>query len=98
MQRKIGANAPTDTGDDILMTDVLSFEIKAAWLSNSSFNQILAGRSPDSNPMYVLGNPGTTVNSDAPFDDIPAVQSNPAIATNNILVGQRDFDTWYRAP
>src|SRR5262249_1083411 len=57
-----------ETGDDILITDVLSFEIKAAWFnnqSNPSFESILEGSSPAVRPLYILPNgvpPPVTVN------------------------------------
>ncbi|MBO0700610.1 MAG: prepilin-type N-terminal cleavage/methylation domain-containing protein [Zavarzinella sp.] len=85
-----------ETGDDILITDVLSFEIKAAWFSNPAFNNILPGSSPASRPMV---DPITNqaVNSEAPFDDLPQVNPNPLVALNPALAGQRVFDTWVNA-
>jgi hypothetical protein len=83
-----------DTGDDILMTDVISFEVKAAWFNNQSpfpmnFDNILPGSSPPSEPMFrttappLPVDPSITRNNDAPYDNIPLV--------NN----QRRFDTWF---
>jgi type II secretory pathway pseudopilin PulG len=101
VQKLINGNM-VETGDDILITDVISFEIKAAWARNFEFNnrdtpapQVfgLFGSSPDSLPMF---NPqtGATVNSDAPFDDLPRSVLNPSIAAGPY---PRAFDTWYRA-
>ena len=98
-----------ETGDDILMTDVLSFEVKASWFNNQttpSFEAIRAGVSPAVRPMFTPVAPGVTINADEPFDDIPIVlpvdpsnPSNPNIgALNPTLVGQRRFDTWYLPP
>jgi len=97
-----------ETGDDILITDVLSFEIKAAWFSNQgnpSFEKVLEGSSPSVRPLYVLPNgvpPAVTINPEEPFDDIPMVKQvlpppNPK-PLNPALAGQRRFDTWYLDP
>jgi hypothetical protein len=77
---------PHPTGDDVLMTDVISFEIKAAWFNNPSFNTPppfapgVAGSSPPGDAM--------PLNSDEPFSDIPASTLNPTLG--------RTFDTWYQ--
>jgi hypothetical protein len=94
--QKLGPNGLYETGDDILITDVLSMEIKLAWIDNQTFNAITPGSSPQSSPMFIAAQPGTTVNSDAPFDNVPQVPA--ALATNPSLAGQRIFDTWYQAP
>jgi prepilin-type N-terminal cleavage/methylation domain-containing protein len=89
------------TGDDILVTNVASFEVKAAWVRNADFNNRdapppvpgifgLYGSSPDSSPMFNPLN-GATVNSDAPFDELPR-----SVLNTGQYVGQRVFDTWYR--
>ncbi len=88
------------TGDDILMTDVLSFEIKAAWFRNSAFNnydvappnpQLFGyyGSSPDSTPM--------NFNSDAPYSDLPqaVLNTKPSWAPGGYY-GQRVFDTYFK--
>jgi hypothetical protein len=81
------------TGDDVLLTDVLSFEIKAAWFNNPSFNNLFPNSSPSVRPMVpVLPVPP---NLEEPFDDLQPVTLN-----NNapLWAGQRVFDTWFRAP
>jgi hypothetical protein len=82
-----------ETGDDILITDVLSFEIKAAWFSNPFFENILTGSSPASPDMAPPAN-----NTEAPFADLPQASINPlAPPLNPIYAGQRVFDTWINA-
>lgn len=71
-------------GNDILLTNVLSFEIKAAGRGNSTLH-----RPPDSEwprPL-VSGNP------DYPFDDLPPMDYNSRF---DLLSGPRVFDTWTR--
>jgi hypothetical protein len=78
------------TGDDILITDVLSMEIKLAWLNNAAFNDPnksgVNGASPAAGTI-LLNN-----NTDEPYDVIPQCVMN----TN--YFNQRVFDTYYRAP
>jgi len=82
---------PVPTGDDVLLTDVLSFEIKAAWFNNQSFNNIFPNSSPNVRPMFpVLPVPP---NLEEPFDDLQPVTLN-----SGPWFGQRVFDTWFRAP
>ena len=93
------------TGDDILITDVLSFEVKAAWLRNAKFNNFdnpnpngpfgLYGSSPASQPLFNPAN-NVTVNSDAPFDIIPQCVLNNSGGPSGYL-GQRVFDTWFNS-
>jgi prepilin-type N-terminal cleavage/methylation domain-containing protein len=96
VQKLVNGNM-VETGDDILMTDVVSFEVKVAWASNLAFNTNgigLLGSSPDARPMFLAAAPGVTVNSDAPFDDLP-----PSVLNNAPpYAGQRVFDTWYQGP
>lgn len=81
--QKLNANNTLyETGDDILLTDVISFEVKAAWIDNPLFNAIVAGSSPATTPIG-LGN------MDAPFDNI-------SISTLNVAQPIRLFDTYYR--
>lgn len=68
------------TGDDILLTNVLSFEVRITW---------------DGTPAPTVFSTGTNGHSDAPFDDVPAVPSGPMNGTNTTLAGQRVFDTWW---
>ena len=87
------------TGDDVLMTDVLSFEIKLAWINNPSLNGY---PSPQHAPLPSPAAPNmvTNGNSDDPYADIPQVPANPALALNPApaFSGQRVFDTWYKHP
>lgn len=74
------------TGSDLMLTDVISFEIKADWEATPGSNILLPG--------------GWNANDDLrasyeyPFSDLPKVlpTRNPALA------GQRVFDTWYDLP
>jgi type II secretory pathway pseudopilin PulG len=82
VQKLNANNVMYETGDDILLTDVLSFEIKAAWFDNQLFNAFAPGSSPQSTPL-ALGN------MEAPLDNIPvSTLYNPPM--------QRLFDTFYR--
>ena len=87
------------TGDDVLMTDVLSFEIKIAWFNNPSLNGY---PSPQHAPLPSPPAPNmvTNGNSDDPYADIPQVPANPALALNPApaFSGQGVFDTWYKHP
>jgi len=90
------------TGDDILMTDVLSFEIKAAWFNNPTFNTYAGPGGGAVNPSPPL--PGMAAgNSDEPFADLvplPPLQppANPQVALNPNYANQRVFDTWFPGP
>jgi prepilin-type N-terminal cleavage/methylation domain-containing protein len=92
------------TGDDLVIGDVLSFDVKAAWFNNSTFNTPPAlngvgnnGTSPPSNVMANVSqnNPYYGGNMDEPFDDLPMSklmpggQNNPTAPGN----GYRMFDT-----
>ena len=79
---------PHPTGDDVVMTDVLSFEIKAAWFSNPIFNALVPGSSPPGDPMVPVP-PALVPNSDEPFSDLP-------LSTLNSVQGRR-FDTWFQS-
>jgi hypothetical protein len=93
------------TGDDIVIGDVISFDVKAAWFSNANFNtppsQINPltgqpgignlGTSPPSNTMAVG-------NMDEPFDDLPRskltpAQSNPSAPPAAPPLAPNLFDT-----
>jgi type II secretory pathway pseudopilin PulG len=76
------------TGDDVLLTDVLSFEIKAAWFGNQTFEAIRPFSSPNVPSMALQGN------MEEPFSDLPPCTLN----SNPLWSGQRVFDTWFRAP
>jgi hypothetical protein len=83
------------TGDDVLLTDVLSFEIKAAWFANPSFDAIRPTSSPNVRSMALQGN------LEEPFDDLPQLApaaQPPAGPLNPNYALQRVFDTWYLAP
>jgi len=77
----------TPTGDDVLLTDVISFEVRPAWIYNPVFNQLLANSSPVPEDM-------SQGNSDEPFADLPPSGINP---TYKDASGKSfgAFDTWY---
>ncbi|HEX3147990.1 MAG TPA: prepilin-type N-terminal cleavage/methylation domain-containing protein [Gemmataceae bacterium] len=77
----IVAGVPT-TGEDVVLTDVLSFDIKLAWFNNATFNTVVQNSSP---PPAIFA----TGNMDEPFSDI---------YWNSVLMpGQgRVFDTGLR--
>ncbi|MEZ6142276.1 MAG: hypothetical protein R3B84_17085 [Zavarzinella sp.] len=92
------------TGDDILLVDVLSFEIKPTWLIGPQVTGfIYAPYNPRTSFLDPLSS--TTIeNSDFPFDDLPPVATgwgngqHPLGSPPLPLTGQRRiFDTWYRA-
>jgi hypothetical protein len=73
-------------GDDIILSDVLSFEVKATW-----------DGAPAPNATYNLGAASSAfANTDFPFDYLPAPSQsqNLAFQNNNLRV----FDTWSNAP
>ncbi|MCU0706359.1 MAG: prepilin-type N-terminal cleavage/methylation domain-containing protein [Fimbriiglobus sp.] len=98
------AATPTHYGDDIVLSNVLSFEVKPTWdapLPLQAFGvgphepRSTSGVAARQLPALTIGNPipdgfGTVPNTDAPFDDLPSIPAteNPALA------GQRVFDTW----
>lgn len=86
-QRVNNAGGTFPTGDDIVLTDVLSFEVKASWFSNPTFEAILTNSSPAVPTLLGSGN------TDDPFSDLP-----PSTLNNGAYAGVRVFDTWYRAP
>lgn len=69
-------------GDDIVITDVISFDVKAAWFNNPVYNQLVAGSSPFSSPAVqpgaalptIMANPPGSFyfgqNMDEPFSDL----------------------------
>jgi hypothetical protein len=72
------------TGGDILMTDVISFEVKAFWLHNPVLNRTslpgdYAGSSPDPALLQAgsLGRTHPWLFTDAPFYDLPRPSINP---------------------
>lgn len=83
---------PHPTGDDIVMVDVLSMDIKAAWFNNPSLNL----QSPPSPPPGGLpgSSPAATGmavgNTDEPFDDLPFSVLQPGRGAT------RCFDTGYQ--
>ncbi len=72
-------------GDDIVLTNVLSFEVKVAWQADATWDPTLAGHAAGTNrqPRRLLPPPtlnapidrvtatGTEQNPDFPFDDMP---------------------------
>jgi prepilin-type N-terminal cleavage/methylation domain-containing protein len=89
------------TGDDVLLTDVISFEVKAAWFRNAVFNNLDVpppGNPPPGFPVGLYGSspsvPAMALgNTEEPFSDLPPCVLNIDPRWN----GQRVFDTWYRA-
>jgi hypothetical protein len=69
-------------GDDILLPDVISFEVKLTWLNDTS---IWGAYSPSLTSFVPV------TQTDYPFSDLPLT------ALNANLAGQRIFDTFYRA-
>jgi len=62
------------TGDDIVMTDVISFDVKAAWFNNPRFEAVRPGSSPACSPAFQPGQPLPIMafgNMDEPFSDLP---------------------------
>ena len=70
------------TGDDILLTDVISFEVKAAWIYNPIFNSFTA----NSSSVPYFANPD--FNTDEPFSDLRPSTLRPSAG--------RHFDTGYQ--
>jgi hypothetical protein len=69
----------TPTGSDLLLTDVLSFEIKADW----------DGGTVAPSAVNVATFPTGTSSYEFPFNVLPPVTRNPALAGRGI------FDTWF---
>jgi hypothetical protein len=79
------------TGEDIVLTNVISFEVRPAWIHNPTWNAPNQNFYPSPFPED-MPNHG---NTDEPFSDLPRGSSlNPAF--NNPPVGI--FDTWYTHP
>ncbi len=75
------------TGSDIVLTDVIGFELKAAWSDNPWFND------PTINPDAWAGSsPANLVDTDNPYSDLPP----STLSSNPLFSGQRHFDTWFR--
>jgi prepilin-type N-terminal cleavage/methylation domain-containing protein len=74
--------AASPAGDDIVMTDVTSCEIKAAWFNNVVYFNQSAGASPFPRSMG-----SAPPNFDEPFDDLPQSTLQPQ------RLGGRVFDT-----
>lgn len=72
------------SGEDIVLTNVLAFEVRAAWIHNQLFN------SPSGSPSPRPEGIGEG-NTDEPFSDFPR-----GSMLNPIYTGTRGiFDTWY---
>lgn len=90
----------THYGDDIVLSNVLSFEVKATWTPGGGTATTTAIRPPRTLLPGSVGSvivdttpppgPLTFTNSEYPFDDLPQVQPGE----NASLGGQRIFDTW----
>ncbi len=91
------AGSPNRWGDDLVMTNVLSFEVKPAFIGRhhdplTNAEAVQSSRTTSLNPGIgnpIAAGPGVGLsNGDHPFDDLPTVTDNSA------LFGQRVFDTW----
>lgn len=88
-------NNPNHFGDDIVLTDVTSFEVKPVWEAGSGVRQPRLGTA-SSLPATGVGSTvpdvgvPTIPNSEHPFDELPGVLA----ADNPGRVNQRIFDTW----
>ena len=85
--------SPARIGDDILLSNVLSFEVLASWdppLATNVVQPPAASKLPVPPPRPFL-NPvtGAILNSNYPYDYLPLLNFNPAYPTYT-------FDTWYR--
>ncbi len=76
-------------GDDIMLSNVTSFEVKPTWTGGSRGpRQFLPAAIAIGTPIPDGAGLGTTQNLDYPFDDLPLVTENTTLAN------QRVFDTW----
>jgi type II secretory pathway pseudopilin PulG len=79
---EIAGLSPGLQGDDILLTDVLGFEVKVNWSTGTA-----------SMTFEKFSQPGT--NTDWPFDYLPAQNGNPRNPLyNDATLPARTFDTW----
>lgn len=74
------------TGDDILMVDVISMDIKAAWFNNESFNQTVATLYPPRPPLFLQPSPAAA----------PAVQ--PGVILPSIFAGGNMDEPFWDLP
>jgi hypothetical protein len=97
---------PEQNGSDILLTDVLSFEVKVAWGVNQALRPdynpfgppptnillpfLFESYLPNSSPFAPTMATTPVPNMDEPYSDLPETTGNP------ILQGVRTFDTGYR--
>jgi hypothetical protein len=79
-------------GGDLLLTDVVSFEIKVMWDVPTDMTKFSVSAGPGPNAVYP---PQPTGNADYPFDYLP-VGRNPYFngAANATRTPYRVFDTW----
>lgn len=80
----VGANSTDITGEDILLTNVISFEVKASWDSGS---WVVAEGTP---PIARTVAPPVT---EFPFDDLPEIPSIPFGSTQTQGMNTIDFPT-----
>ncbi len=79
-------------GDDILIPDVLSFEVKLTWLNDATaWTSGANNYSPLIDPFDPSNVTPANRKTDYPFSDLPFTTLNTGMA------GQRIFDTFYRA-
>jgi len=97
LAEELGANS-ADAGNDILLHDVLSFEIKAWWEEPAVSADLTAAEVTSLRPRQFYNYPGTASipNTDYPFDYLPYSTKNVYFsnsATYNTSLA-RVFDTW----
>lgn len=102
--------ASTSYGDDIVLTNVTSFSVKPTWdappiNTGPREPRSTSGVNNRQLPNTTVGNAiadgfGTSVNSEAPYDDLPVTPNLPSppappnAPENPAFLNQRVFDTW----
>ncbi len=88
----VGPASPL-AGDDVILANVISFEVKVSWDPTPPMTYPGPITEPTDRaplPSYVLPGLGAVSNSDYPFDYLPLSQRNQVFANRGIAV----FDTW----
>lgn len=101
---------PTHYGDDIVLTNVTSFEVKPTWDAGANVRSPRSGTVNSLQTTLNPTNPSTPIpdgsvganrpNSEWPYDDLPTISTLPYSAVENndpAYVGRRIFDTWTNA-
>src|SRR5262249_33850014 len=89
----LNTTAPTNrVGDDVLLSNVLSFEVKVLWIPMTGGVTPRPFGSPGAVPPNTLDNPSVyPVSTDAPYDTLAGLPATPVAYTNR-------FDTGSGAP